>query len=148
MGVSKEESGGNITLKFKRANGRTAGSVTFNKATTLSGAWSSGKYTVTASPQGNTISTFVEGGSESWSGGIATIPIRYTNNGGQSYYNTGASCYAHVNKSDISASRGNRSASAMSCDATLTSITQNGYYLITVSVHGVSKTYRIYANVS
>lgn len=148
VSVTKEESGGNITLKFGRANGKAARTVTFNKATTLSGAWSSGKYTVTASPQGNTISTFVEGGSESWSGGVATIPIRYTSNGGQSYYPTGASCYAHVYKSDISASRGNRSASAMSCDATLTSITQNGYYLITVSVHGVSKTYRIYANVS
>ncbi len=146
--VKKEESGGNITLKFTRANGRTAGSVTFSKATTLNGAWSGGKYTVTASPQGNSISTFVEGGSESWASGLATIPIRYTNNGGQSYYNTGASCYAHIAKSDITMSRGSRQTSQPSADAAFGDLTQNGYYVYTVTVHGVSKTYRQRINVA
>jgi len=148
VGVKKEESGGNITLKFTRANGRTAGSVTFSKATTLSGSWSGGKFTVTASPQGNSISTFIEGGSESWSGGTATIPIRYTNNGGQSYYNTGANCYAHVYKSDITMSRGSRQTSQPSADAAFGDLTQNGYYVYTVTVKGVSKTYRQRINVA
>ena len=148
VNVKKEESGGNITLKFTRANGRTAGSVTFSKATTLSGAWSGGKFTVTASPQGNTVSTFIEGGSESWSNGTATIPVRYTSNGGQSYYNTGANCYAHVYKNDITMSRGSRQTSQPSADAAFGDLTQNGYYVYTVTVHGTSKTYRQRINVT
>ena len=46
----------NYTLKWKYIDGTTF-TETFSRATALSGAWSSGTYTVTASPQGNTIST-------------------------------------------------------------------------------------------
>lgn len=48
----------NNQLILTQANGDVT---TFNKATSLSGAWSGNIWTVTASPQGNTISTTVEG---------------------------------------------------------------------------------------
>lgn len=56
---------GNNSYKIQK---RTYGDVewedipntTFSRATTLSGAWSSGTYTVSASPQGNTISTTLQ----------------------------------------------------------------------------------------
>lgn len=45
-------------LQYKSVgNDSWADAGTFSRATTLSGAWSSGTYTVTASPQGDTIST-------------------------------------------------------------------------------------------
>ena len=53
----------------------------FNTATALTGAWSSGTFTVTASPQGNTITTAVYKGTgaafESWSGNTYTGTIVY-----------------------------------------------------------------------
>ena len=120
---------------------------TFSRATALDGSWSGGVLTVTATPQGKTFTTAVEGGTESWSGGIGTIPIRYTKNGGASYYNTGAYAYAHVNKGDIGATRGNRQTTQPSADATLTTVVANGYYVITVNVHGESKTFRLFVDV-
>lgn len=60
----------NNTLTLTRASGTT---VTFSKATTLSGAWSGATYTVTASPQGNTNSITVEA---RWS--YSTALHRYT----------------------------------------------------------------------
>jgi len=48
--VEKTVSGNDITLKFTKING-SSDSVTFSKATSLSGAWSGDKFTVTASPQ-------------------------------------------------------------------------------------------------
>jgi len=51
--VEKTVSGNDITLKFTKING-SSDSVTFSKATSLSGAWSGDKFTVTASPQGTT----------------------------------------------------------------------------------------------
>ena len=52
--VSASVSGNTLTLTD--VNGNT---VTFNRATALNGDWSGGTYTVTASPQGNRISTSV-----------------------------------------------------------------------------------------
>lgn len=49
---SASVSGNTLTLTYLKGD-----TVTFSKATTLSGAWSGGTYTVTASPQGNTRST-------------------------------------------------------------------------------------------
>ena len=127
------------------ATGKLIG--TFSRATALNGSWSGGKLTVTATPQGTTFTTFLEGGTESWSGGVGTIPIRYTNNG-TSYYPTGAYAYAHVNKGDIGATRGNRQTTQPSADAVLTTVVANGYYVITVNVHGQSKTFRLWVDVS
>ena len=44
------------TLQHKTADGTWHDAGTFSRATSLSGAWSGNRYTVTASPQGNTIS--------------------------------------------------------------------------------------------
>ena len=140
------QTGNTYHLELEKFNGQKD-EYSFSRATTLSGSWSGGKYTVEASPQGNSLSTFVEGGTESWSGGVGTIPIRYTNNG-SSYYPTGAYAYAHVNKGDISASRGNRQTTQPSADAVLTTVVANGYYVITVNVHGESKTFRLWVDVS
>ena len=140
------QTGNTYKLELEKFNGQKD-EYSFSRATTLSGSWSGGKYTVEASPQGNSLSTFVEGGTESWSGGVGTIPIRYTNNG-SSYYPTGAYAYAHVNKGDISASRGNRQTTQPSADAVLTTVVANGYYVITVNVHGESKTFRLWVDVS
>ena len=140
------QTGNTYKLELEKFNGQKD-EYSFSRATTLSGSWSGGKYTVEASPQGNSLSTFVEGGTESWSGGVGTIPIRYTNNG-SSYYPTGAYAYAHVNKGDISASRGNRQTTQPSADAVLTTVVANGYYVITVTVHGESKTFRLWVDVS
>ena len=140
------QTGNTYKLELEKFNGQKD-EYSFSRATTLSGSWSGGKYTVEASPQGNSLSTFVEGGTESWSGGVGTIPIRYTNNG-SSYYPTGAYAYAHVNKGDIGATRGNRQTTQPSADAVLTTVVANGYYVITVNVHGQSKTFRLWVDVS
>lgn len=66
---------------------------TFSRATTLSGAWSGGKYTVTASPQGNTISTEVSMGPGRWDSNTPNLykgDIYYSNDGGDNAYPTGA----------------------------------------------------------
>ena len=65
---------------------------TFSRATTLSGAWSSGILTVSASPQGNSI-TFgladVPSSDVSWSGNTASFPVKANLDGGETLYNTG-----------------------------------------------------------
>lgn len=145
--VAKSTSGNDITLTFTRMNGTSyaSDSVTFSKATTLSGAWSSGVQTVTASPQGNTYVTAVEGGDEDWSSGSCTIPIRYSTNGGASWYGTGAYAYAHVTKSDISIPT-NWSSSSSDPGADV-KVSLNGnykYHKCTINVHGRTKTLRVY----
>lgn len=44
------------TMQYQTADGTWHDAGTFSRATSLSGAWSGNRYTVTASPQGNTIS--------------------------------------------------------------------------------------------
>ena len=66
---------------------------TFSRATTLSGSWSGGKYTVTATPQGNTISTEVSMGPGRWDSNTPNLykgDIYYSNDGGDNAYPTGA----------------------------------------------------------
>ena len=62
----------NNTLTLTNADGTTT---TFSKATSLSGAWSSGTITVTASPQGTTFTETLSTGETTWSGNTATVPI-------------------------------------------------------------------------
>lgn len=147
LGGKFKQSGNTYTLVMNDFTGREVTIGSFSRATALDGSWSGGKLTVTATPQGTTFTTFLEGGTESWSGGVGTIPIRYTNNG-TSYYPTGAYAYAHVNKGDIGATRGNRQTTQPSADAVLTTVVANGYYVITVNVHGESKTFRLWVDVS
>lgn len=118
--------------------------VTFSKATSLSGSWSSGVLTVTASPQGKTYSDAVQGGSESWANGICTIPIQHSTNGGTSWYGVGASAYAHVYKSDISIPTSWSSSSSDPSGDVLVSLNKNyTYHKCTVNVHGTTKTIRV-----
>ena len=118
--------------------------VTFSKATSLSGSWSSGVLTVTASPQGNTYSDAVQGGSESWANGLCTIPIQHSTNGGTSWYGVGASAYAHVYASDISIPTSWSSSSSDPGGDVLVSLNKNyTYHKCTVNVHGRTKTIRV-----
>ena len=116
-------------------------------ATKIIGAWSGGNFTVSADENGSSppISTFVEGGTESWSGGLGTIPIMYTNNGGANYYPTGGYAYAHVNKADINIPT-NWTSSSTDPDADVkVSLNSNyKYHKVTISVHGRTKTLRVY----
>lgn len=118
--------------------------VTFSKATSLSGSWSSGVLTVTASPQGKTYSDAVQGGSESWANGLCTIPIQHSTNGGTSWYGVGASAYAHVYASDISIPTNWSSSSSDPGGDVLVSLNKNyTYHRCTVNVHGRTKTIRV-----
>ena len=143
--VRKTTDGNDITLTFQRANGGSQ-SVTFSRATALEGTWSSGVYKVKASPQDEEIETRILAGTGSWDAGVCTIPVRYSDGSGEGA--TGLSCTARVNKSDIIASRSGRYSSDPSHDSVLTTVTQNGYYLVTVTVHGTSRTFRIQVNVA
>ena len=76
VGVTKEESGGNITLKFRRANGKSAGSITFSRAVaSWEMGWSSGVFTAKAKPQNQSCWTELGTGTPSWDGKTVTIPI-------------------------------------------------------------------------
>ena len=116
----------------------------FSRATSLSGSWSSGVLTVTASPQGNTYTDAMQGGSESWSEGLCTIPIQHSTNGGSSWYGVGASAYAHVYKSDISIPTSWSSSSSDPGGDVQVSLNKNyTYHKCTVNVHGRTKTIRV-----
>lgn len=88
--IIKAEVSGN-TLRLWKHGDSTAGdpSLTFSKATSLSGEWASGVFTVTASPQSETILTSLTQAAASWSNGAATIPIKATIGTSQTVYDTG-----------------------------------------------------------
>jgi len=56
----------------------TYGDLTFSRATSLSGAWSGGVFTATATPQGETLATSVTVGAATWDGNTATVPVKAT----------------------------------------------------------------------
>lgn len=70
------------TLTINKVDGST---ITFRKATRLSGSWSGNTYTVTASPQGEQISTNTFVSTPTWGDGEdkdkATVSFYYFNNG-------------------------------------------------------------------
>ena len=67
------------TLQKKALNDSSWTTIgSFSRATSLSGAWSSGVFTASASPQGETLTTSITVGSASWNGSVATIPIKAT----------------------------------------------------------------------
>ena len=75
-------------------------SVTFSRATTLSGAWSSGVFTVAASPQNQYKWTSLTQGTASWSGKTVTIPIYATIDSGAVVFDTGKTVSATYSGSD------------------------------------------------
>ena len=85
---SASVSGNTLTLTYLKG-----GTVTFSKATTLTGAWSSGVFT--ASATGVTpLTTSITGGTGTWSGKTVTIPIYATIGSSATAYNTGKSVTA------------------------------------------------------
>ena len=69
---------------------------TFSRATTLSGAWSGGKITVTASPQGETFEEFLASGASEWADDYKSVqvPINATwGSSGQYSESTGWKAY-------------------------------------------------------
>ena len=77
--------------------------VTFSKATTQSGAWSSGVFTVNAQQNGvtvDTLTTSITGGAGTWSGKTVTIPIYATIGSSATVYNTGKTVSATYSGSD------------------------------------------------
>ena len=79
----------NNVLTLTKASG---GTVTFSKATTLSGAWSGGTFTATASPQGDTISSglfSVAAADITWNGNTASFPVYANLDGEETKLNTG-----------------------------------------------------------
>lgn len=101
VGVDITTSGNNIILTFTDAHDDEH-PVTFSRATSLSGVWSSGKLTVTASPQNEKFERTLQAGNPSWSGGLCTIPINAVwGSSGQYSESTNLNVYANINKSDI-----------------------------------------------
>ena len=80
--LSLSQSGNEYTLTEQKLNGTTRTVGTFSRATTLSGAWSGGIFKVTASPQGNTLSSgMLQNGDVSRSGNYIDIKV----NSGDTY---------------------------------------------------------------
>ena len=129
---------------------KTGDPITFSKATALSGAWSSGVFTVSASPQGNTCLTSITGGAATRSGRTVTIPISATINESPTLFSTGKSVSATITvaKSEIDTTRGTRSTTEPTTDSTIAKITANGWYKVTVEVLGCTKTYKLNVDVS
>ena len=98
------------TLTLTRVNGTT---VTFNKASTtptLSGSWSGGVLTVTSNPAAaSNLYYYMAGGTATWSGTTATIPITYsttqsgqaTNTGGQATLNVASKLQAKTGTNKV-----------------------------------------------
>ena len=85
--LSLTRSGNTYTLSWQEYDG-TQHTETFSRATTLGGAWSSGKLTVTASPQGETFERTLSQDSSgaTWSGSTVTVPVKAVY-GSQGQYN-------------------------------------------------------------
>ena len=134
--IKKAEVSGN-TLKLTPVRGDT---INFSKATSLSGAWSSGVFTVEASPQGNSILTSLAPapGQATWDNGIVSIPIYATIGTSQALYDTGKSATASMPGWSYGSVYENNS--GFSGDKYYDLDTRNTYHSVTVSVGGVSRT--------
>ena len=94
------QNGNTYTLQRKRFSEDSWADVgSFSRATTLTGVWSGGGYTVTASPQGNTIGTIIGKKGESWDGNVCTVSIGYENPTSGAMIATG--CTVEVDASSI-----------------------------------------------
>lgn len=72
---------------------------TFSRATDLTGAWASGKFTVNASPQGDSYWTEIVQGSATRDGNAYTVPIVASDSGsGGNTYATGRSVYVDASQ--------------------------------------------------
>ena len=97
--ITLTQSGDTYTLKRKRISDADYVTIgTFSRATALTGAWSSGKLTVTASPQGTTFDRTLAQGTAYASGTNVVVPINATyGNSGQYSESTGWTVSASAN---------------------------------------------------
>lgn len=134
--VDATVSGNTLTLEYD--DGST---VTFSKAASLSGAWASGVFTVTAGIDGSTCLTSLTQGAASWSGKTVTIPIYATINSGAAVYDTGKSVTATYSGGSQTWSFGSlsTSSSAMSGDKTYSVNKNYNYAKFGITVDGETK---------
>lgn len=90
----KIEQNGNIYKLQKRTwlSDWVDAGVSFSRATSLSGTWSGGTFTVNATPQGNTLSAQLfdlTSSDVTWQGRTGTIKVYANLNGGETKYDTG-----------------------------------------------------------
>ena len=130
-----EVSGNTLTLTPVRGD-----PINFSKATSLSGAWSSGVFTVTASPQGNSILTSISPGAATWQGKTGTLTIYATIGTSGAVYNTGKE--ATVIYPDFTWSYSNLSENngGYSGSKYYDLDTRYSYHAVTVTVDGESRT--------
>ena len=120
----------------------------FNRATALSGEWSSGKLTVSANASNVPDLVQVIKGESSWSGRTVTVKIyAYTKND-QLIGDTGRSITATYTlaKTNITLTR-QKKTTEPTTDGTLSAITTNGWYQLDVTAAGVTKTWKVQVNV-
>ncbi|MBR3333742.1 MAG: hypothetical protein IKG23_05585 [Clostridia bacterium] len=134
--VDATVSGNTLTLEYD--DGST---VTFSKAASLSGAWASGVFTVTAGIDGSTCLTSLTQGAASWSGKTVTIPIYATINSGAAVYDTGKSVTATYSGGSQTWSFGSLSTSSFSMSGDKTySVNKNyNYAKFGITVDGETK---------
>ena len=134
--VDATVSGNTLTLEYD--DGST---VTFSKAASLSGAWASGVFTVTAGIDGSTCLTSLTQGAASWSGKTVTIPIYATINSGAAVYDTGKSVTATYSGGSQTWSFGSlsTSSSSMSGDKTYSVNKNYNYAKFGITVDGETK---------
>ena len=143
-GSSLTLSGNTYTLRLAKMNGNYD-EYTFSRATTLSGAWSGGTFTVSASPQGNSQNTAlksVAADDVTWNGFVGTFTIQAYNNGSETPVSTGKECsvtYPGTLSWDYSNTATTSSTDPGSA-AKQYSINKNyNYSYFNVTVNGVSK---------
>ena len=148
--VKTMESRSGGTIRLTRFDGTY---LDFSRAIS-SWTWGGGnsKINVTALPQNQTksVKVSIDGRNTISTNGSYTYTVDYENSDGDDV-STEATKTVTVNvspsKSDIGASRGSRRTTEPTADASLSGITANGWYIITVTVSGTSKTYKIEVDV-
>lgn len=100
------QSGDTYKLQWKRLGGSASWSDvgSFSRATSLGGVWSSGVLTVTATPQGNTLTAGLfdlTNSDVSWNGTTGTVKVNANLNGGETKYDTGKRLTVHAPFSQV-----------------------------------------------
>ena len=146
-GITLDDSDLATTIKSASVNGNTltltpyrGEPINFSKATSLSGAWSSGVFTVTASPQGNSILTSLAPGAATWDGRTGTLTIYATIGTSGAVYNTGKEVTVVYPASTWSYSNLSENNGGYSGSKFYDLDTRYTYHAVTVTVDGESRT--------
>ena len=148
-GITLSDSDLATTIKSASVSGNTltlipyrGDPITFSKATDLTGAWASGVFTATASPQGKTLTTSLAPapGQATWDGGIVSIPIYATIGNSGTLYNTGKVATATMPEQTWSYSNLSENNGGYSGSKYYDLDTRYSYHAVTVTVDGESRT--------